>query len=169
MVDYFGDLAFLFDLFCQLQKSGVKWNQIAQVGTSVKVNIVASIPFEVFAANLAHVTYGFVPAFALCRLNKLLRCHVLIHHASRVGKLLVRWNCKISDNMATVLKLIIVMIGSAHIISCVWFFLATSTTNETNWAEQDDGAGPDRTLHVKDFAPHVFQRDQSEVLFAEQG
>ena len=139
MVDYFGDLAFLFDLFCQLQKSGVKWNQIAQVGTSVKVNIVASIPFEVFAANLAYVTYGFVPAFALCRLNKLLRCHVLIHHASRVGKLLVRWNCKISDNMATVLKLIIVMIGSAHIISCVWFFLATSTTNETNWAEQDDG------------------------------
>ncbi len=148
LLDYTGDLFLLLDICLRSRKSFLnRQHDDSVTNTSNKytgkryiLDLCASVPLEAFVGLLIPLTFGFAPAIALCRSNRLLRFHRIQEHASLI-KAYFTSNVlavhQVQHNIITVVHLIIVMLFAAHLISCTWFFLANRNAN-INWALKDD-------------------------------
>ena len=130
ILDHVGDTWFIFEFSWRYFRKQCSYKSL-----DFKLSFFSLLPFELLSTLLTkRYENGFY--FAICRVNKLVRCRRFNYHRQHAEYLFSGKLCKCHSNIKTVANLVVIMMSAAHIIACMWYFLGR-VNPQMNWAKND--------------------------------
>jgi len=146
VMDYLSDLVFVFDTmfrynsFAYLEgdtvvadKEKIRKNFVPYV----KVDIVSVVPIELLSFPVPAEPLTNVQLFAIFRFLRLLRARRMEEHIRCFDHFFFYITSQRNKNALKVLKLLSLMMLSAHWVGCIWFYIAfiEHSNGHQNWAD----------------------------------
>jgi CRP-like cAMP-binding protein len=107
------------------------------------LNCVALMPWELGTPLLTSNTIGFLQAYAILHLPKLILLHQYNRYLISLQPLLTRFHKICNDQVYTLGALLLLFFTCGHVLACSWFALSVQSTQsaESTWATAFTGLG----------------------------